>query len=328
MGRRRFSFKRCWSTATLVAALTLTGCTAAASSAPSPSPTPSAVASPTSTPTAPSGERGILIAAGDVASCSTSADEETGVLVGQLHDAAVSDHLEVAVALLGDGAYPNGAATSWANCYDPAWGAFKEITHPAAGNHEYLTDNAAPYFSYFGSAAGSPEKSWYSYTIGTWRIIVLNSECAIVGCGTNSPQYRWLTASLASARAAGEPIAAMWHRPRFSTGEHGDASEMQAIWSALATAGVAIVLNGHEHNYERWEPLTAEGSPGVMGITEFIVGTGGANLRAQRRSDERSAIYRMVHGVIRLELARDSYSWEMIAVDGSVVDRGRVNITP
>jgi hypothetical protein len=328
MGRRRISLERCWFTPTLVAALTLAGCTAAASPAPSPRPTPSAVASPTSTPSDPSGDRGILIAAGDVASCSTSADEETGVLVGQLRDAAVRDHLEVAVALLGDGAYPNGEASSWANCYDPAWGAFKEITHPAVGNHEYLSDNAAPYFSYFGSAAGSPQKSWYSYRIGAWRIIVLNSECAVVGCGTNSNQYRWLTASLASARAAGEPIAAMWHRPRFSTGEHGDALEMQAIWSALARAGVAIVLNGHEHNYERWEPLTAAGSPGVTGITEFIVGTGGADLRAQRRSDVRSAVYHMVHGVIRLELARDSYSWEMIALGGTVVDQGRAEIAP
>ncbi len=328
MVTQRSAFERCGIGFALGAALTLAGCTVAVGPAPSFSPSPSVVASPTGTPPEDAGATAILIAAGDVASCSTRADEETGVLVGQLRDAAANDHLEVAVALLGDGAYPSGSAAEWSDCYGPAWGSFKSITHPAVGNHEYLTDGASPYFSYFGSAAGSQETSWYSYTIGAWRIIVLNSECAVVGCGTGSAQYRWLAAELAGARAAGEPVAAMWHQPRFSTGEHGDALAIQPIWSALASAGVAFVLNGHEHNYERWEPLTATGRPASAGITEFIVGTGGADLRAQRRSDPRSAVYLRVHGVIRLALASDSYSWEMISIDGSVVDHGRVMLAP
>jgi alkaline phosphatase len=328
MVTQRSTFERCRIGFTLVIAISLAGCTATPSPTPLQSPTPPVAASPTSTPSDPAGDAAILIAAGDVASCSTRADEETGVLAGHLRDAAVNDHLEVAVALLGDGAYPSGSAAEWSDCYGPAWGSFKSITHPAVGNHEYLTDGASPYFSYFGSAAGSPETSWYSYTIGAWRIIVLNSECAVVGCGTGSAQYRWLATELAGARAAEEPVAAMWHQPRFSTGEHGDALAMQPIWSALASAGVAFVLNGHEHNYERWEPLTATGRPASAGITEFIVGTGGADLRAQRRSDPRSAVYLEVHGVIRLALASDSYSWEMISIDGSVVDHGRVMLAP
>ena len=328
MGTQRSTFERCRIGFTFVIALALTGCTGAASPTPSLSPAPSVAVSPTSAPSEPAAATAILIAAGDVASCSTSADEETGVLVGQLRDAAASENLDVAVALLGDGAYPKGSAAEWSNCYQPAWGSFKAITHPAVGNHEYLTNGAAPYFSYFGSAAGSAEKSWYSYTIGAWRIIVLNSECEIVGCDSSSAQYLWLETELESARTAGEPIAAMWHRPRFSTGMHGDYVAMQPIWSALATAEVALVLNGHEHNYERWVPLTATGTPAAAGITEFIVGTGGANLRPQEGSDARSVVYLMVHGVIRLALASDSYSWEMIAVDGSVVDHGTVMLTP
>ena len=328
MVTQRSTFERCRFGFTLVIAISLAGCTATPSPTPLQSPTPPVAASPTSTPSDPAGDAAILIAAGDVASCSTSADEETGVLVGRLRDTATSNNREVEVALLGDGAYPNGSVAEWSECYESAWGSFKANTHPAVGNHEYLTDGASPYFSYFGTAAGSPEQGWYSYAIGAWRIIVLNSECAVVGCGTGSAQYRWLTAELAQARAAGEPIAAMWHRPRFSTGEHGDASEMQPIWSALATNRAAFVLNGHEHNYERWEPLTATGAPTAAGITEFIVGTGGADLRAQRRSDPRSAVYLEVHGVIRLALASDSYSWEMISIDGSVVDHGRVMLAP
>jgi hypothetical protein len=308
--------------------LILAGCTALPNPVPSQPPAPSAFASPTDAPSGSGSPTAILIAAGDVASCSTIADEETGVLIEQLRDAAASEGRDVAVALLGDGAYPNGTAAEWSTCYGSAWGSFKEITYPAVGNHEYLTDGAEPYFSYFGAAAGSPGKGWYSYAIGAWRIIVLNSECDLVGCSTGSGQYRWLVAELARARAAGEPIAAMWHRPRFSTGEHGDARAMQPIWSALAMAGTAFVLNGHEHNYERWVPLTANGTPTTKGTTEFIVGTGGADLRAQRRSDSQSVMYVEVHGVIKLNLTSDAYSWEMISVDGSVADHGRVLLAP
>jgi len=312
----------------LAVALTFAGCTTAPNPSQAQTSAPSAAASPSSSPPQPTSATAILIGAGDVASCSTSADEKTGLLVGLLRDQAASDNLEVAVAMLGDGAYPSGSATEWSDCYGPSWGSFKEITHPAIGNHEYQTNGAAPYFSYFGEAAGSPEKSWYSYAIGAWRIIVLNSECEVVGCDTSSAQYRWLTEEIARARAAGEPIAAMWHRPRFSTGVHGDALSMQPIWSALASADTAFVLNGHEHNYERWEPLNADGLPATSGITEFIVGTGGADLRAQQRSDLRSSVYLMVHGVIRLALASDSFSWEMTAIDGSIVDQGKVLLTP
>ena len=328
MVTERPTFERCKIVLTLVITIVLAGCTTAPSPAISQGSTSPIAASPTSTQSVPAGDEAILIAAGDVASCSTNADEETGVLVRQLLDTATINNLEVAVALLGDGAYPNGSEAEWGKCYESAWGSFKAKTRPAVGNHEYLTDEAAPYFSYFGTAAGSPEQGWYSYAIGAWRIIVLNSECAVVGCGTGSAQYRWLTTELAQARAAGVPIAAMWHRPRFSTGEHGNAPEMQPIWSTLAKNGAAFVLNGHEHNYERWEPLTETGTPAAAGITEFIVGTGGAGLRAQRRSDPRSAVYLMIHGVIRLTLTSDTYGWEMISIDGSVVDHGKVMLTP
>jgi len=209
----------------------------------------------------------VLIAAGDIADCDSTGDEATAELV---------DQIPGTIATLGDNVYPVGHAKRFAECYDSSWGQFKARTRPAVGNHEYETRAAAGYFQYFGSAAGNPATGYYSYDLGNWHMVVLNSNCEkiIGGCQVGSPQEQWLRADLSAHPAT--CTLAYWHHPRFSSGQHGNAVEMQPIWQALYAAGVDVVLNGHDHNYERFAPQDATGrADPERGIREFVVGTGG-----------------------------------------------------
>ena len=251
----------------------------------------------------------VFVGAGDIASCSSSGDEAT---------AALLDAIPGTVFTLGDNAYESGTATEFANCYDPSWGRHKARTFPAPGNHDYFTLNASGYFSYFGAAAGDPTKGYYSYDLGTWRIIVINSNCAVVeGCYVGSPQEQWLRADLAAHPTA--CTLAYWHHPRFSSGStHGSSTEMQPIWQALYEAGADVVLSGHEHNYERFAPQDPNGNlDTVHGIREFVVGTGGASHYAfgtmlpnteVRNSD--------TYGVLKLTLHPGSYDWQFVPEAG------------
>ncbi|MFN2637960.1 MAG: Ig-like domain-containing protein, partial [Gemmatimonadaceae bacterium] len=225
-------------------------------------------------PPPPAGSE-LLFAAGDIATCSNDFDEATAKVL----DANPTG----TVATLGDNAYQNGSASDFANCYNPTWGRHLARTQPSPGNHDYQTQSASGYFGYFGARAGDPTQGYYSYDIrssdgGVWHIIALNSNIAR---DATSAQIQWLRADLQSASDAGTVCTiAYWHHPRFSSGYHGNDATEAAFWDALSQYNAEIVLNGHDHDYERFAPQAPDGTANdATGIREFIVGTGGADLR-------------------------------------------------
>jgi 3',5'-cyclic AMP phosphodiesterase CpdA len=223
----------------------------------------------------------------------------------------------------GDNAYPNGSAANLANCYDPTWGAFRERTHPAAGNHDWKTAGAAAYLDYFGAAAGESGHTWYAFDAGAWRVIVLDSDCAdIIGCGPLSPEGLWLTSELAAHPS--RCTMAIWHHPVFSSGPHGDDPAAIPFWNALQRAGAELVVTGHDHDYERFAPQDSRGRASPAGIREFVVGTGGGTLY-KFRTVRRNSQVRIAgtFGVLRLELRDDGYSWAFLtAPGGAIADAG------
>jgi acid phosphatase type 7 len=249
-----------------------------------------------------------LLAVGDIADCDSDGDEAT---------AALLDHLPGIVAALGDTVYDSGTAQEFADCYDPTWGRHKSRTRPAVGNHEYLTPGASGYFGYFGAAAGDPKKGYYSYELGSWHIVVLNSNCAKVGgCHAGSPQEQWLRKDLAAHPTT--CTLAYWHHPRFSFGKYDDNEATRVLWQALDAAGAEIVLSGHDHNYQRWAPQNPDGTlDRERGIREFVVGTGGKNhyplgsppANVEQSNDE-------TFGILQLTLRPTSYDWTFIPEAG------------
>ena len=256
----------------------------------------------------------ILLAAGDIADCSSD---------GALLTARLIQSRPGTVAALGDTAYPKASKSDFANCYRPTWGRFKSRTRPALGNHEYLTAGASGYFAYFGRKA-APPGGYYSYKLGRWHVVVLNSNCdRIGGCGPGSKQLRWLRTDL--ARHPARCTLAYWHQPRFSSGLHGPNEALQPIWAALAKAGADIVLNGHDHNYERFAPLNAAGRiDPAYGMREFVVGTGGGPLRAVAGASYGSRkIITYKWGVLRLKLDANRAYWRFLSTpNGRVLDSG------
>ena len=232
-----------------------------------------------------------------------------------------------AVLTLGDLQYEVGAPAAFAQSYHPSWGQYRSTTYPAPGNHEYGTPGAAGYFDYFGAAAGDPAKGYYSFDLGTWHLVALNSECyAVGGCGPGSTQESWLRADLA---ATTQPcILAYWHKPRFTSSAHGTEAEYDGFWRALYSAGADVVLNGHEHNYERFAPQDPDRRPTAAGIREFVVGTGGRNHEAFTSLQPNSEV-RMdtVFGVLKLTLGGTGYDWEFVAEGGSTLDSGSSSCT-
>jgi hypothetical protein len=251
----------------------------------------------------------VLVGAGDIARCGTSDDEATAQLL---------DTIPGTVFTAGDNAYPDGAAVDFADCYGPSWGRHKARTRPAPGNHEYHVAGAAGYFSYFGSVAGEAGKGYYSYNLGAWHIIVVNSNCnEIGGCAAGSPQERWLRADLAAHPAP--CTLAYWHHPLFSSGFHGNDSDLRPIWQALYDAGADVVLSGHDHHYERFAPQDPSGKADpAHGIRSFVVGTGGAGLRPIEGQPLATSVVQNAdtHGVLKLTLHATSYSWQFIPVAG------------
>jgi hypothetical protein len=250
----------------------------------------------------------VLLAAGDIASCASSGDEAT---------AALLDRLGGTVVTLGDNAYEDATQRDFAECYHPAWGRHKGRTRPSAGNHDYQTPGAAPYFDYFGAMAGQRGKGYYSYEVGTWHVIALNSNCAEVGgCSGGSPQERWLRADLSAHDA--RCTVAYWHHPRFSSGGHGDHPQVGPFWQALYEHGADVVLVGHDHDYERFAPQTPGGSADPQrGIREFVVGTGGRSLRPFPRTRPNSEVRNnSTFGVLRLALGVGTYTWRFVPEAG------------
>jgi hypothetical protein len=250
----------------------------------------------------------VLLAAGDIADCASAGDEAT---------AALLDTLGGTIAGLGDHAYLEGSAAQFAQCYEPSWGRHKARTRPAVGNHEYRTPGAAPYFAYFGAAAGDPAKGYYAYDLGQWHVVVLNSNCAVVSCAAGSAQERWLRADLAANTHA--CTLAYWHHPLFTSSmNHGPATETRPLYQALYDAKAEVLLTGHNHNYERFAPQNPQGQlDTTRGIREFVVGTGGASRygfgATRANSEVRDAT---TYGVLRMTLRPGGYDWLFVPEAG------------
>jgi hypothetical protein len=251
----------------------------------------------------------VLVGAGDIAGCGSEQDLETALLL---------DNIAGTVFTLGDNVYPDGTADQYSDCYDPTWGRHRARTRPAVGNHDYHTPGASGYFNYFGAAAGEVGQGYYSYDVGDWHIIVLNSDCSEVGgCNSDSAQGQWLQADLAANPTV--CTLAYWHSPRFSSSSvHGSNTRYQDFWQLLYDAGADVVLNGHDHAYERFAPQDPGGTadPG-RGIRQFVVGTGGRGLYTFGTPEPNSEVREgNTHGVLKLTLQPTSYAWDFIPIAG------------
>lgn len=270
-----------------------------------------------------------VAAAGDIACDPASANfnggQGTGLTCRQLatSDLLVSGSYD-AVLVLGDIQYENGAYSKFTASYDPSWGRVRAITHPVPGNHEYQTPGASGYYQYFGAAAGDPAKGYYSFDLGGWHVVALNSNCSAVGgCGFGSTQEQWLRADLA-AHSSATCTLAYWHHPRFSSGTHGSDSTYTAFFQALYDANADVVLVGHDHDYERFAPQTPGGAfDASRGVRQFVVGTGGkeqrsfGTIRAWSETRSSSAL-----GVLELTLGANGYGWRFVPAIGTFTDSG------
>ena len=268
------------------------------------------VTAPLPPPPPPPAGTMVLVGAGDIADCSTSDDEATARLL---------DGIAGTVFTAGDNAYDSGTATEFAQCYEPTWGRHKARTRPAPGNHDYKTSSAAPYYAYFGANAGEAGKGYYSYDLGAWHIISLNSNIA---ASATSAQVAWLKADLAATTKG--CVLAYWHHARFSSGDHGSNTVMATVWDVLYQANAEVVVQGHDHDYERFAPMTASGErDDARGLRSFIVGTGGTGHRPfatiQPNSEFRDAV---AFGVIKFELSDAAYRWTFLTTTGTVLDSG------
>jgi calcineurin-like phosphoesterase family protein len=251
----------------------------------------------------------ILVGAGDIADCKD--------LGGAEATAKLLEKIPGAVFAAGDLAYPDGSKANF-ECYDKTWGRVKSRTRPAPGNHEFHSSGATPYFDYFGAAAGDPKLGYYSYELGSWHIVVLNSECKDVGgCETGSPEEKWLRADLAA-----HPVActlAYWHKPLFSSGgKHGNDLTVKPLWQALYDANADVIIGGHDHDYERFAPQNPDGvADSKRGIREFVVGTGGKSHRPFGDTKPNSEVRDFTsYGVLKLTLRPKGYDWEFIPEAG------------
>ncbi|CAA9436591.1 MAG: Alkaline phosphatase [uncultured Rubrobacteraceae bacterium] len=251
----------------------------------------------------------VLVGAGDIARCSNlPAAEATAKLL---------DSIPGTVFTTGDNAYESGTAAEFKDCYNPTWGRHKARTRPTPGNHEYNTAGATGYFGYFGAKAGDPSKGYYAYTLGAWRVYALNSMCEEVGgCGKTSPMLTWLKKDLAAN--PGACTLAYFHHPLFSSGAHGNTTKVRPIWKALYAANAEVVLNGHDHHYERFAPQRPDGTLArKRGIREFVAGMGGGSHYPIGTIKPNSQVRNThTYGVLKLTLHPTSYEWRFVPEAG------------
>jgi hypothetical protein len=270
------------------------------SSPSSPSPTPSVPGPGTGT----SGPPAILVGAGDIGQCGSAAVAATAQLI---------DRISGVVFTTGDNAYPNGSASNFRDCYEPHWGRHRERTRPTPGNHDYDSAGAAPYFSYFEGNAGPFGLGYYSYTAGAWRVIALNSEIPV---GAGSAQLQWLRSELGASRSACTMV--YWHKPLFSSGPNGPNRDMREIWRVLYEFNADLIVNGHDHLYERFAPQDPDGRlDSARGIRQITVGTGGGPLYTPVTSAANQEAIGIVHGVLRLTLNDTGYQWQFMPIPGA-----------
>lgn len=269
------------------------------------------------------GEPVTALAAGDIAFCDRNWGRQlkdwfrgNSSEPGAPMTAALLDRLPGAVLALGDLAYWRGTAAEFRTCYDPTWGRHKARTWPVPGNHEYRSAGAAPYFGYWGEQAGKPSMGYYSFELGAWHLVALNSNLAGAAMAA---QEAWLNRDLAANRA--RCLLAYWHHPVFSSGKNRDLPHMAGAYRLLYEAGASLLLAGHDHNYERFAPMDPEGRlDSARGIRSFVVGTGGGQLKAHRIQDPPRQNSELVDGsswgVLQLTLHEDRYDWRFLPVEG------------
>ena len=254
----------------------------------------------------------VLVGAGNIARCGMSIDEATAHLL---------DAIPGTVFTTGDNTYGTGTLSEFRRCFDPSWGRFRDRIRASMGDTDYADDQGEGYYKYFGPRGGPAGKGYYSYDLGDWHVVVLNSS---ISTAAGSAQEQWLRADLAAH--PGACTLAYWHHPRFSSSKHGNDTSVQAFWDVLYAAGAEVVVVGHDHTYERFAPQTPRGvADPARGIRQFVVGTGGAghygigNVRANSEVRGTGA-----YGVIRFELWDTGYAWEFVPVAGATFrDSGR-----
>jgi len=251
----------------------------------------------------PSGSTNVLVGAGDIADGGGGAEATARLL----------DNIAGTVIAIGDNAYPDGTDANYSQYYEPTWGRHKARTRPCPGNHDYSTSGAAGYYRYFGASAGPAGRGYYSYDLGDWHVISLNSN---IDMKAGSPQEQWLRADLAANRK--DCIIAYWHHPRFSSGSHGSSDATQPLYQALYDAGAEIVVVGHDHNYQRFAPQTPTGQADpARGIRQFVAGMGGSGHYTFNAPIANTEAYNVdTDGVLKLTLGRGTYSWEFVPVAG------------
>lgn len=249
-----------------------------------------------------------MSAVGDIGWCGSPGVAQTASLLGRFADD---------ILLLGDVAYPNGTAADFRNCFDPEYGRLRSRFRPGPGNHEYDVAGADAYYNYFGPAAGPGRQGFYAFRAASWQVLVLNSSAPI---GRGSAQYQWVRDQLEERVRC---TLATVHHPYDSSGNHGQTPLLRDLWQLLYDHGADVVLNGHDHNYERIAPQTADRQLDlVRGIRQFTVGTGGAPLYPRTRRAANSEVFLQTWGVLRLSLEPTQYQWEFLDVTGAALDRG------
>lgn len=299
-------------TASPPAAQTLPSPTISATSSHTPVPTP--LSTQTSVPTlAPTSKPAVLIGAGDISYCGKDylGDDQTALVLARL----LKESPEAQIFTAGDNVQGDGFAWEFRDCFHPTWGQFKDRIHPVPGNHDYMTYAGAPYYAYFGAAAGKPGLGYISYDLGQWHIVGLNSNCNDIACGANSEQAGWFRAEL--TKNAGRCTLVYWHHPRWSSGLAGGTTAVSAFWNIASEFGVEIVVSGDDHDYERFAPQDAAGQAAPDGIREFVVGTGGAPPREWSVIKPNSEVRdHTTWGVIKFSLYPAHYEWEFVPVAG------------
>ena len=281
-------------------------------------PPPATTTEQTATTTTAAADTGVVfVGAGDIANCD--------MLGAARATAALLDRIGGTIFTLGDHAYPNGTPKDFRDCYEPTWGRFKDRTHPVIGNHDVLVNKGQPYWDYWGERAGPLKQGWYSYELGAWHIIAMNSE---TDTGEKSPQMQWLREDLAAHKAA--CTLAYWHTPLYSSGPHQGTPQMREAWRLLYEAGADVVLASHDHIYERFAPMDGKGKlDPERGMRQFLVGTGGAGVYMFKRIAPNSEVHdNSTYGVLKLTLKPGSYDWEFVPVSPKFRDSGSGTCSP
>jgi acid phosphatase type 7 len=264
-------------------------------------------------------EPAILIGAGDISVCGQVGDNQTAALVDRL----LVQFPQASIFTAGDNSQTIGELYEYTDCFGPSWGRFKERIHPSPGNHDWYTEHGRYYFEYFGANAGKYGLGYYSYDFGGWHIVSLNSNCDDVDCSAESPQAQWLRADLSNNQSNCTLVT--WHHPLWSSGLAPIQTAVDTFWKIASDYGVEVIVNGHDHHYERFTPLDRDGNPNpVSGTREFIVGTGGAWLHELGAPLETSEVRdNTANGVIVFVLYPQRYEWYFLPVQpGAFTDSG------